>query len=666
MALVVALACFFVACCGVAEGQTEVYVQPSNFTATLAAATNGTTIYMTPGVYNSNPYVISTNIALTLWGQPGVNITCSNAAAAGINVAANAILTVYNITLTNCGVGAVPATPTATTLAAIEFTGTATNTALITIVDSRITACTKIFRGVGGVGGVTALTRLVLIRTAVEGNGLANYPVATINAFDTTGRIELTDCSIRANNNYARVFNLALNAVIVIKGGIIADHNMTSPTITITPQTRIIFTSDFVQINMTDVVFKNNWVYRMIQAALDVQTRALRCTFTGNNLAQYVFHSGDRSTVIATDCNFTANTGISFVIFYSFGTTVIDSIRNRMTDNYVGTAITATFQTARTNLIDTVIQNNNMVYTAFYLDEYATVYLLRTTLSDNILSEVMALMLRFTTLYISNSYIYNHAGFKRIIYLQSDSAMVMDSTRITNNTGALPGTTDNTGIFVHASTRSTFSIVTSLFANNTGRSILYFEDDSNAAVNSTTFVGNIALQSGGVAYMGQRTRLVTDSCLFQNNVGDEGGVIAVNKGNLIVINGTFTGNRATNAGVIRLETTAYATITTSTFRGNRAMVVKYQYGLGGVVHATESASLAITSSTFIGNRADRNGGAISVDDSVNVTVASTSFKWNVAANAYGGAVHSAGHQFLSIGNSVFTANRALFGGGAIA
>jgi Chlamydia polymorphic membrane protein (Chlamydia_PMP) repeat len=163
-------------------------------------------------------------------------------------------------------------------------------------------------------------------------------------------------------------------------------------------------------------------------------------------------------------------------------------------------------------------------------------------------------------------------------------------------------------------------------------------------VNNLTLANGHTSGQGAAIYGGsfQNTVLAVSHCNFINNVSSQlgeagGGAIYSGAGTLTVDKSTFTGNKASIGGAIRIL----------------------------------NSNLTVTASTFTGNKAvdtlNGNGGAIYVDgakgDNGQIIIRDSSFKSNTAT-AYGGAFFNSiyNNNKTAITNSLFSANSV--GGGS--
>ncbi len=169
--------------------------------------------------------------------------------------------------------------------------------------------------------------------------------------------------------------------------------------------------------------------------------------------------------------------------------------------------------------------------------------------------------------------------------------------------------------------------------NNKGGAI-YIEGSAQYTIINCTFNNNWADDYGGAIYNGVNKPLTIINSSFNNNKADDddGGAI-YSKGELDIINSTFTSNNANDDG--------------------------------GAIYCEKSVYLE--NCLFEKNHANVDGGAIYSKSNVTVTK-NTRFNANEAkgatsAQCYGGAIRSEGH--VKVDHATFTENIAADSGGAI-
>lgn len=195
-----------------------------------------------------------------------------------------------------------------------------------------------------------------------------------------------------------------------------------------------------------------------------------------------------------------------------------------------------------------------------------------------------------------------------------------------------------------------------LFDNNTatnGGAVAIWHDEEHGDLHSSfvadtvTFKQNSATVSGGAianADAGAHVLLMNSS--FDENSAAIGGAIA-NAGRLGVMNDTFTGNTASkNGGAIYNESTGNTSVWGSKFVNNSAAI-------GGAI-ANNAGGLDIDGGTFVDNTATSMGGAIYSQGAAHITIKNSEFKNNHAL--YFGALGSG--SVTEVSNTLFENNTA--------
>ena len=183
------------------------------------------------------------------------------------------------------------------------------------------------------------------------------------------------------------------------------------------------------------------------------------------------------------------------------------------------------------------------------------------------------------------------------------------------------------------------------------------------AISGSRFIRNSAEQGGAVYNAGELS--ISGSSLNHNSALNHhptrrpetgGAVFNADGGQLIIINSSFSVNRADRyGGAIFNDREAALSIINSSFTGNGGT------SNGGAVHNAYGGELSIASSSFTDNWAQYRGGAV-YNSGGKLSITSASFSDNRAYGNEGGAVVNEGE--LSITSSSFT-NNASADGGAI-
>ncbi|MDL2246175.1 hypothetical protein LJB96_01005 [Methanobrevibacter sp. OttesenSCG-928-K11] len=234
------------------------------------------------------------------------------------------------------------------------------------------------------------------------------------------------------------------------------------------------------------------------------------------------------------------------------------------------------------------------------------------------------------------------------------------NTNFTDNSAVVGGAIDIGGMMniINGDTDIEVSISNSLFENNFayfgGGFFSWFGDveiiSSNFTENTGEVGAGIGLFSGTVT--------VEDSIFINNNATSEnpfvgeslGGAIAMEDGNLNVINSYFENNSANEGGAIGAGS-GNVEIINSTFYEN---IASYD---GGAIFLGEG-ELNVIGSEFENNTANEKGGAIYHEGS-DISIKDSNFYNNPGENNIGGDLFNSGE--IIIENSNFTINYAILG-----
>jgi predicted outer membrane repeat protein len=250
---------------------------------------------------------------------------------------------------------------------------------------------------------------------------------------------------------------------------------------------------------------------------------------------------------------------------------------------------------------------------------------------------------------------------------------------------------NETGVYVTGDGYQTVTVSGSVFQDNDsdieGGAILVKNLDL-LSISASDFTDNSSNRHGGAVFAAASNVSITADSSFIGNEADnyfDGGAVYAQSYNddihlVTVSNSVFEGNIATSdGGAIAVDRTSL-TVSTSTFRGNRANGsdggaifvdgAGYDYDVNGEVVRLE-ANVLITNSTFTNNYADDDGGAIKIEDEASLRIIGGSFSGNIADDDDGGAIDaladSRAMAELYISGVTFTGNstRDSDGGGAI-
>ena len=167
---------------------------------------------------------------------------------------------------------------------------------------------------------------------------------------------------------------------------------------------------------------------------------------------------------------------------------------------------------------------------------------------------------------------------------------------------------------------------------------IYMNTVREAHVKGCTFQGGVSCGKGGAVLMSTVSQAFVDDCTFANNTAGHGGAIH---------------SSATNV-----------TISNSKFRSNNAKTGAHLPSMGGAVEASsprcrEISNLVIFNSSFTSNRASKGGG-VRVGEGINIHVRSSTFEGNQAVS--GGALCVESYPRKKIDTNIFKNNSAYFGG----
>lgn len=175
-------------------------------------------------------------------------------------------------------------------------------------------------------------------------------------------------------------------------------------------------------------------------------------------------------------------------------------------------------------------------------------------------------------------------------------------------------------------------------------------------------VNNLTLTNGYTADEGAAIHAASwpdsvvaiNHCSFINNVssvlGERGGGAIISSGGYLTVDkSTFSGNKASTGGGIRVVQSDL-TVTSSVFSNNKA--VDSLLGNGGAIHIdgakTDNGKVLIHASTFTGNSASKYGGAVfnNILNNNTTVISNSLFSANTVGNAgsqgQGGAIWSTG------------------------
>ena len=170
------------------------------------------------------------------------------------------------------------------------------------------------------------------------------------------------------------------------------------------------------------------------------------------------------------------------------------------------------------------------------------------------------------------------------------------------------------------------------------------------------FFGNNASEGGAIDAQHQ-THLRITNCVFVDNISERNGGAIVGACNttLNVILTNFTRNTAAQGGAIEVGQQSFLRTTDCSFIDN------YVKEIGGAVVGGLGLVCIINRSYFLKNSASLEGGAISMQEQVNLSIANSRLEYNVAISG-GGAIVALTTVKLKIRETNFTGNRSPKGG----
>ena len=172
---------------------------------------------------------------------------------------------------------------------------------------------------------------------------------------------------------------------------------------------------------------------------------------------------------------------------------------------------------------------------------------------------------------------------------------------------------------------------------------------------SSHFVGNVAGNEGGVAFMEESMAELCGSNIHLNVARSRAGGVNAKYGELRIINCELSGNYAllNDGGAFHVRNVQLR-VRNSSFSSNTAN------RSGGAIRAFDKASVHVWECMFLMNKAESVGGAIHALDGVSVTIRECTFFMNRAER--GGAIHAGIASSVNINMCQFSDNSADIGG----
>lgn len=256
--------------------------------------------------------------------------------------------------------------------------------------------------------------------------------------------------------------------------------------------------------------------------------------------------------------------------------------------------------------------------------------------------------------------------------INNTGELTVTNSKFTGNSAAFGGAVNNNG---------TALIKNSEFTNNTANSLIsgkttFTYNNKEYTKDYFSYTG----QGGAINSMGDIT---IEGSKFNTNIAAESGGAVISFGNVVIKNSEFKNNTAKSkcdegyysvnehGDVVyndRSDSEGHGGAVAAAGRDEHKLTVE-NYFEGNVSGSEGGGAIAtfinteISNSIFKNNQSDGSGGAISVlYRSPSLSILNSTFIGNTSAD-FGGAVNSDGN--LVIDNSIFTDNKAVYGGGAI-
>ena len=218
---------------------------------------------------------------------------------------------------------------------------------------------------------------------------------------------------------------------------------------------------------------------------------------------------------------------------------------------------------------------------------------------------------------------------------------------------------------INAHRQSHLRVVDCIFENNSaplggaifGRLFAILE------VNTTSFCGNKASQSGGGINVRRKSQLLATMCKFENNSAGRGGgaIIGIIYSTMRLKETVFTDHSARLGGALLVEQKSEILITSCGFHRNSNN--GYQLGQGGgAIAILGKSSLVMEKTNVTDGKSGNRGGGLYISNTRAIIV-NNYFLSNKAFE--GGALFIVGFGIISIRGTSFVQNIALQSGGAV-
>ena len=244
------------------------------------------------------------------------------------------------------------------------------------------------------------------------------------------------------------------------------------------------------------------------------------------------------------------------------------------------------------------------------------------------------------------TFINSRANLGAVIVSETESSFTILESKFFNNLAQ-----GASGVI--SAVNTTVSVVRSEFKDNEatfGGSFVV--SNSSFLIVDSSFSGNKALKEGGVFYATSSCSVLINGTEFHMNTALKGGVWSVySLSNITVINGTFYGASAQD-GSIGFIDFSWAFITVSQFKNCSAVT-------GGVLSGRHNSSVVVNGSEFFNNNAN-TGGVVTLQSWSKLVISNSHFTGNQAYQ--GGAVNVVQSSTALISQSQFKNCSADIGG----
>ena len=231
-------------------------------------------------------------------------------------------------------------------------------------------------------------------------------------------------------------------------------------------------------------------------------------------------------------------------------------------------------------------------------------------------------------------------------------------------------TASSSGGVIYSSGSGTVNISNGDFARNTAKNGGVIWNTSSTIISNGRFEENSAT-SGGVIYSSGSGVITISGGTFgeadAGNSATNGGVIYTIDGDVEINGGTFTANKATSYGGVVYNTTHDNQYNSVTISGTNTKFTGNSATNGGVIYNDYGGMSMISGGEFTGNKATKQGGVIYNPVGCEVTITDGKFGGTGANEGntaqFGGVIYNSNTgNAVDIGGGAFTGNTALGGG----